>query len=281
MFNNVFKSLITLLFIICHVTIAFAQTSTVKVYFNGAELPVQAIIKSGAAYLPAQTLAETLKIKLNWNPVTRQLKVNNAIVNAPPIFRDGALYVPVEALIQTLGGTLEWDGANRIIQIKTGNAVISPGGSDTQPAFTPTPPDTINTTLPPYNTNTNRIPEPETFVPRTSANSDYSVTVTNVNETRVIKEYYRPKPGYKFVIIHVSQQNISDKVQLYTGRFALEDHTKQTYEYIEGLSNFWLQILRPGGINFGSLVFELPANTVPVKLILHTYATSPLSLNLK
>lgn len=279
MFNNVFKSLITLLFIICHVTIAFAQTSTVKVYINGAELPVQAIIKSGVAYLPAQTLAETLKIKLNWNPVTRQLKVNNAIVNTPPIFRDGALYVPVEALIQTLGGTLEWDGANRIIQIKTGDAVISPGGSDTQPAFTPTPPETINTTPPPDNTN--RIPEPETFVPRTSANTDYSITVTNVNETRVIKEYYRPKPGYKFVIIHVSQQNISDKVQLYTGRFALKDHTEQTYEYIEGLSNFWLQILRPGGINFGSLVFELPANTVPAKLILHTYGTSPLSLNLK
>ena len=249
-----YKNVITicaaaLFFIVCHANIVSAQTSTVKVYINGAELPIQAIIKSGVAYLPAQTLAETLKIKLNWNPVTRQLKANNAIVNAPPIFRDGALYVPVEALMQTLGSTLEWDGANRMIQIKTGNAVASPGGPDTQPAFTPTPPDTINTPLPPDNIN--RIPEPETFVPRTSANTDYSVTVTNVNEARVIKEYYRPKPGYKFVIIHFSQQNISDKVQLYTGRFALQDHTDQTYEYIEGLSNFWLQILRPGGINFG------------------------------
>lgn len=287
LFQNALRFTFIIFILISFIAPGWTQTAAVRVYINGVELPMQAILKGGTAYLPAQTLADALKIKMQWNPVAKQLKVNKTIVPAPTIYKDGALYIPVEALTQTIGATLEWDGAARTIHIKTGNAVITQGGPDTQPIFPvtttstqyPLNPETTSTSpVPTYNSN--RIPEPETFIPRMAANTEYSVTVTNVNEVRIIKEFYRPKPGYKFIIVHVSQQNISDKVQLYTGRFTLQDHLDQTYEYIEGLSNFWLQILRPGGINFGSLVFELPANAAATKLALHTYGTSPLSLNL-
>ena len=42
------------------------------------------------------------------------------------------------------------------------------------------------------------------------------------------------------------------------GDFSLLDQNNRAYDYIEGLSNFWLVILRPYGINFGYLVFEVP-----------------------
>jgi hypothetical protein len=118
------------------------------------------------------------------------------------------------------------------------------------------------------------------FIPKTSRNSVFSVTVTNMEEMDVIKGYYKPKPNNKFVIVYLSQSNTSDEVQIYTGKFALLDGANSAYDYIEGLSNFWLVILKPGGTNFGYLVFEMPKNARPMNLMLHALNQKPLSISL-
>ncbi len=119
------------------------------------------------------------------------------------------------------------------------------------------------------------------FIPKSEANDIFRVTVTNVEFVNAIKDYYKPKPGYRFVVVYLSQQNISDEVQIYTGRFSLLDQNNNSYDYIEGLSNFWLIILRPGGINFGYLVFEIPSDAKPMYLVLHGLNRSPLSVALR
>ena len=49
------------------------------------------------------------------------------------------------------------------------------------------------------------------------------------------------------------------------------DNKQRIYEYSEGLSNFWLVVLRPGGSNFGYIVFEVPQDSEPAKLILSKF----------
>lgn len=118
------------------------------------------------------------------------------------------------------------------------------------------------------------------YVPRIAQNAVFQVTVTNVETVSVIKDFYKPRTGYKFVIVYLSQQNISNEVQIYTGKFTLVDDRSRSYDAIEGLSNFWLVILRPYGINFGYLVYEIPADRVPRHVVLHTLNQSPLTIDL-
>lgn len=118
------------------------------------------------------------------------------------------------------------------------------------------------------------------YVPKTTQNNVFAVTVTNIENVSSIKDFYHPRAGYRFVVVYLSQQNVSNEVQIYTGRFSLLDQNNRSYDYIEGLSNFWLVILRPYGINFGYLVFEVPADAYPTRLALHALNQSPLTLNL-
>lgn len=118
------------------------------------------------------------------------------------------------------------------------------------------------------------------YVPKTTQNNVFAVTVTNIENVSSIKDFYHPRAGYRFVVVYLSQQNVSNEVQIYTGRFSVLDQNNRSYDYIEGLSNFWLVILRPYGINFGYLVFEMPTDAHPTRLALHALNQSPLTLNL-
>ena len=118
------------------------------------------------------------------------------------------------------------------------------------------------------------------FIPRTSQNGVFKVTVSNLEVLPVIKDYYKPHAGSKFVVVSLSQQNISNQVQIYTGKFSLVDQNQNSYDHLEGLSNFWLVILRPFGVNFGYLVFEIPQNAKPSNLVLHALNQAPLTINL-
>jgi hypothetical protein len=119
------------------------------------------------------------------------------------------------------------------------------------------------------------------FIPRTVKNNIFSVTVSNLEELDLIKGFYKPASGNQYVIVYLSQTNISDEIQIYTGTFSLLDENNKVYDYIEGLSNFWLVILKPGGTNFGYLVFELPTDAHPANLVLHTLNQKPLIVNLR
>ena len=121
----------------------------------------------------------------------------------------------------------------------------------------------------------------EAFVPRSGSNYLFRVSVSNVEEVTSIKDYYKPRTGYKFVIVYLSQQNVSNEVQIYSGQFALVDQFNVSYEYLDTLSNFWLVVLNPGGLNFGYMVFEIPENAKPIALVLHGLNMPPLSVTLK
>lgn len=140
------------------------------------------------------------------------------------------------------------------------------------------PPVQVEPGTPPGSTT--QAPMGQVYVPKSAQNNVFAVTVTNIETVGSIKDFYHPKPGYRYVIVYLSQQNVSNEVQIYTGRFSLLDQNSRAYDYIEGLSNFWLVILRPYGINFGYLVFEVPVDAHPTRLALHALNQSPLTLNL-
>lgn len=121
----------------------------------------------------------------------------------------------------------------------------------------------------------------DAFVPKSQTNQIFQVTVTNTEEVSSIKDYYKPKPGYKFVVVYLQQQNISSEVQIYTGKFSLVDQRNASYEDLDKLSNFWMVVLRPGGMNMGYLVYEIPEDSKPMGVVLHGLNMPPLSVTLK
>lgn len=118
------------------------------------------------------------------------------------------------------------------------------------------------------------------FSPKTAQNSTFQVTVTNMEEISVVKNRFNASAGNKYVVLYVSQQNISPEVQIYTGKFTFVDENSKVYDYLEGLSNYWLSILKPGGVNYGYLVFEIPSYARPSYLVLNALNQPPLEINL-
>jgi hypothetical protein len=108
----------------------------------------------------------------------------------------------------------------------------------------------------------------------------FSVDVTNIEYVSSFKDFYKPPEGHKFVIVYLTQQNISDEVQIYSGKLILKDSKGRAYDYQEQISNFRLTVLRPGGLNFGYLIFAIPADAIPVKLILQTVVRPDLEIPL-
>jgi hypothetical protein len=115
--------------------------------------------------------------------------------------------------------------------------------------------------------------------PVSVSNGISRITATGGEITCSLKGH-SPRSGYRFVLIHLSQQNISPIVQYYTGEITLIDDNNQSYKSIKNLENFWHLVLKPDGINFGYLVYEIPVMTKPGKLVLSSVYHPPLTLNL-
>ena len=107
---------------------------------------------------------------------------------------------------------------------------------------------------------------PETYQPRIAANGVFSVTVTNVESEASHRSHYSPRPGYKFVVVYLSQQNVSQEARCTPD--VQPGGQRGRLEPAEGLSNFFLAVLRPYGINFGYLTFEIPEESQPTRLVL-------------
>lgn len=264
-----------------------------SVYVNGIKADVVPHTEAGIIYLPVQSLATMLGISIQYNPKLNTIKINEKMVAVTPLKKDSKLYLPVESIVQAAGGVVEWDGLNKSLKITTNKKnQNTASGAEPSEVITPKPVKTTDTNSTPASAG--NIPQElitaytpgeagksnEPFCPRSASNGIFLVTVTNIEDVNVIKNYYKPKAGHKFIIIYLSQQNISGDLQTYTGKFYLMDSRKRTYSFIEGLSNYWLIILRPGGSNFGYLVFEISEDAGPAQLILQTVNQSPLSLNL-
>ena len=155
--------------------------------------------------------------------------------------------------------------------VKVAHSFLDPTGIPVPPPISPDTPAPEPTSAPVM----------ESFVPRSEANLVFRLTVSNQEESLKIKDHYKPKPGYKFQIIYLSQQNISNELQVYSGKLSLVDNGNKSYEAIENLSNFWLVVLRPAGMITGYLVYEIPKDAKPARLVLHGLNMSPLSVNLQ
>jgi hypothetical protein len=121
----------------------------------------------------------------------------------------------------------------------------------------------------------------DSFIPRGGQNGIFQVFVSNIDEVEKFKDYYNPSPGNKFVIIYLTQQNISDELQIYPGEFTLIDEKEASYIQLERLSNFWSTMLKPGGLKLGYIVFEIPELAYPSRLILGGKNVRPLTVNLE
>jgi hypothetical protein len=120
----------------------------------------------------------------------------------------------------------------------------------------------------------------EAFLPQGAHNGVFQVFISHVEEVEKIKNYYTPMPGRKFIILYITQQNISDELQIYPGEFNLFDEMNSQYTPLDRLSNFWATMLRPGGLRLGYLVFEIPVTSRPSRIVLHGNNIIPLTINL-
>ena len=219
-----------------------------------------------------------------WNPQQKRIIINGKNVVGKAIRYRNTIYIPYYEIANCTGISSIYDGKNgSVIYSYEANASnIASFMGNTKTIKTASIPKSINTS-----SNTVAVRPPaggfieEPFIPVVGENDVFKVAVTNVENKDKVKAQSVSSPLNKFVIVHLSQQNVSDEVQIYTGKFALMDNKQRIYEYSEGLSNFWLVVLRPGGSNFGYIVFEVPQESEPAKLILSTTSRPPLALNFK
>jgi hypothetical protein len=235
----------------------------IEMTLNNKLLQQKAITIDGDVYVPVEALAKALKIPFEWKPEQKRVILNDKPIKGKAYKINGILYVPSISMAENVNARIKYDVKKSVLAIFTGNVSSKP--------LTPTPAPTA--------VQTQNAPEP--FNPRNVQNDVFKITVTNIETVSTLKSHYTPKSGCKYVVIHVSQQNISDEVQIYTGKLTLMDSNGQANEYTEALSNFWLLVLKPGGINFGYLVFEIPSNSVPMQIVLSTTTRPPLTLNLR
>jgi hypothetical protein len=226
------------------------------------------------------------------NPPGSEVYVDNAFYGKTPI--NIPKITPGTRKVVVKNGSRTWSGTVKIVVGKT--VTISPSlpSEKVAVAVKPTPavkktPTPVKTPVAVKTPEEDYIPpsgggDPgseinEAFIPKSETNSVFQITVTNIEEVSSIKDYYKPKPGYKFAIVYLQQQNVSNEVQIYTGKFSLVDQKNSSFEALDKLSNFWLVVLRPGGVNMGYLVFEIPEDSKSMALVLHGLNMSPLSVS--
>ena len=291
--------------------------ATVKLY-NKSE-PINALIIHNRTYVDLNSLRKLLDMPVRWSYADQLLYVGKVGVDVSPILIRGMTYVPIRDVARAAGYSVSWEQSTRTVVLtrvssnpikysskadikviehnvkiekEVHNVTVRENGS-----FNKTSSLSSSTSLKSSGSSKDLelppVPEHEqkvefthsnkptgAFIPRYAQNDEFLVTVTDLKITDTVKTFYHPSPGKKFVVVFVSQQNVSNKIQVYTGRFYLVDDKGAKYDYIEGLSNYWLQVLIPNGINFGSLVFEIPKDRYPAKLVLETYGNTPLVVNL-
>lgn len=283
---------------------AFAYVEANLTYDNNS---YKAYIFNNISYVDTQVLASILDSPVYWDPNEKALIVSNLRVYTKAVVYKNKLLIALRDVLVPLGYQIKWDQLNRIITIYKPTYKSNTSKANLKIENNEIENKDINNNKNDNNKNTdkkdtkkyeipfidnndnsnskniNKLPvstPPTVFIPRSASNEEFKITVSELKEVKLIKGLYTPQPGFKFIVLTVSQQNLSNKVQLYTGKFVLYDDKGYKYDYIEGLSSYILQVLLPSGMNFGTLVFEIPENNIPSKLVLETYGSTPITLSL-
>jgi hypothetical protein len=277
-----------------------------QVKINGVTIEATPVMQDGRVYVPVEALARASDTTVEWDGANRRILLNTK-GGPPPPPAPTALKTPLPAFTPTPDPYGPSAPSPQPVTARGTNPNVVSDPSWVSPGAVPSiaqnlPPNMrapiLDMTLPSPTTapmtgeyisqsgNPGLAPtQPraigDVFVPRSSQNSIFMVTVTNLQSVNSLKEFYKPRGGHKFVIVYLSQQNISNEVQIYTGKFNLVDQSGNAFNGLDNLSNFWLVVLRPHGINFGYLVFEVPQESVPAQIVLTTANQPPLSLPLQ
>ena len=253
---------------------AFAYVEANLTYDNNS---YKAYIFNNISYVDTQVLASILDSPVYWDPNEKALIVSNLRVYTKAVVYKNKLLIALRDVLVPLGYQIKWDQLNRIITIYKPTYKSNTSKANLKIENNEIENKDINNNKNDNNKNTdkkdtkkyeipfidnndngdskniNKLPvstPPTVFIPRSASNEEFKITVSELKEVKLIKGLYTPQPGFKFIVLTVSQQNLSNKVQLYTGKFVLYDDKGYKYDYIEGLSSYILQVLLPSGMNF-------------------------------
>ncbi|MBM3461808.1 MAG: DUF4352 domain-containing protein [Armatimonadetes bacterium] len=245
-----------------------------RIYLGDKLVGYRALVVNRVAYIPVEAVHNPLGGKVGWDPLTHAVSVNGRPLGATPHYSGGVIYVPASAVARVLGLKASWHARSRAV-VFTHPSRVAPRPSPTPPVVVrPSPTPSASATPSP---GAWRVP----FTPVAGGDGVFQIHVTDLVELNQVRGYYTPGSGNKFVQVNLSQQNTSNELQIYTGKFTLEDEQNRTYDSVENLSNFWLVILRPGGINFGYLIYVVGQDAQPRSITLHTQNRAPLTVPLK
>ena len=262
-----------------------SRSCELRIVLNGEILKEPGLYYGDYAYVPLKAIADALGVPFCLDESKKIFTLNGITVRGKALKKGGVIYISVLSVAENTDSLVKCDVAQKTITITYAKSLRespSPAPSP-MPTASPEPAASSEPTASPEpaaSPSPVASPVPAPFLPVTADNGVFRVTISNVNQLNSCRSYV-PRTGNKFVLVRLSQQNISTILQIYTGVFTLVDCSGHVYNYIDTLSNFWLLVLKPGGINFGYIVFEIPQSETPARVVLSGISKQPLTLNLQ
>ncbi len=285
---------------------ARAEEPPLTVICNGVKVSLRPILRNGLAYYPVLPVVEAFGLDMHWNPTVRGLRIDRKNIEVEPVFIGDVIYLPLETVAEALEASANWNpGRGEVIL----NRKRTVGALNNTPLWDPSsghiPNDAsqggyVPSHAQPPSMEQPRpapgIPDPvagqrvaqvlrrsdsgDVYTPRVARNAAFQVTVSNLEVVEQIRGVHQPRNGHRFIVIYVSQKNVTMQPVLNPGVFYLQDQSGNDYEPLQDYSSFLGVVLKPYGINFGYFVYEMPVQSVPIRLVLVTSMQSPVVVNL-
>ena len=285
-----------------------AGEGSLTVYCNSVPVKLSPILRNGLAYYPVQPVVSAFGADMYWNPTVRALRIDRKNIEIEPVFIGEEIYLPLETMAEALGASATWNpGQGEVVLNRTPRpgAVNNPPITSFQGSHVPedytTGGHTPSNLQPPPSVPVR--PQPGTadpiagqrvarelerekagagdiYTPRVARNAAFQVTVTNLEVVDSIRDRHQPRNGHRFIVVYVSQKNVTMQPVLNPGVFYLQDQNGNDFEPLMEFSNFMGVVLKPYGINFGYFVYEMPEQSVPIHLVLVSTTQSPVTVNL-
>ncbi len=286
----------------------WAAENGLTVYCNSVPVKLSAILRNGIAYYPVQPVVAAFGADMYWNPTVRALRIDRKNIEIEPVFIGEEIYLPLETMAEALGASATWNpGQAEVVLNRTkrpeainNTPMTSFQGSHVPEDYT-TGGRTPSNLQPPPSVPVRPAqgtPDPlagqrvaavldreqagagDIYTPRVARNAAFQVTVTNLEVVDNIRGHHQPRNGHRFIVVYVSQKNVTMQPVLNPGNFYVQDQMGNDFEPLMEFSNFMGVVLKPYGINFGYFVYELPAQSVPIHLVLVSTTHSPVTVNL-
>jgi hypothetical protein len=288
--------------------LAWAEQGPLTIYCNSVPVKVAPIQRNGVDFYPIAPVVEAFGADMYWNPTVRALRIDRKNIEIEPVFIGDQIFLPLETVAEALGASATWNpGRSEVVLNRTkrhgatNNAPMTSFQGGHLPEDYTTGGRTPSQLQPPPTTPVRPAPgspDPlagqrvaaalerdksgagDIYTPRVARNAAFQVTVTNLELVDQIRGVHQPRNGHRFVVVYVSQKNVTMNPVLNPGVFYIQDQVGNDYEPLTDFSNFMGVALKPYGINFGYFVYELPTQSVPIRLVLVSTSQSPVQVNL-